>query len=137
MCRAADIAVFSGDDADRHALLLDDGDVVGGDVAVFGMDHFFVARQVDPELEPEHPGGCLGHFLMQDAPARRHPLAAAVFNPPAVAKAVLVVDFAFHQICKRLNPAMRVQRKAAHVIRRIQRVERIQHEERVKVPDRP
>ena len=74
---------------------------------------------------------------MQDAPARRHPLAAAVFNLPAVAKAVLVVDFAFHQICKRLNPAMRVQRKAAHVIRRIQRVERIQHEERVKVPDRP
>ncbi|MPN25291.1 hypothetical protein SDC9_172698 [bioreactor metagenome] len=64
------------------------------DAKVGRVGHFFAFRKVQPQLKAQHALRRFWHLLMQNAAARRHPLAVAGANHPAVAKAVLVLNAA-------------------------------------------
>jgi len=60
----------------------------------------------------------LGHFLMNNPPPCRHPLHVAGANDAAVSNAVTVLDITREYIRDRLDPAVRMPRKARQIIRR-------------------
>jgi len=61
----------------------------------------------------------LGHFLMQDATASRHPLHVARAHRAPVAEAVAVRDGAGEHVRDRLDAPMRMPREAGEIIVRV------------------
>ncbi len=72
-------------------------------------------RQIDPELEAiDVPAGtAAGHFLVQDAAPRAHPLHIAGTDETLVAEAVAVTGGAFEHVGDGLDAAVRVIGEAA------------------------
>ena len=75
----------------------------------------------------------LGHFLVDDAPARRHPLEVAGGDGAAVAHAVAVLDGSGEDVGDGFDAAMRMPREAGQVIGRNVVAEVIEQEEGVEV----
>src|SRR5581483_6363190 len=73
----------------------------------------------------------LRHFLMQDAPAGRHPLYVAGFEIAAIAEAVTVLDGAGEHISNGFDAAVRMPRKAGAIIVRPVVAEIVEQQERV------
>ena len=90
-------------------------------------------RQIGPKLKSVHLplGVSFGHFLMQDARARRHPLHIAALQRATVAKAVAMVDRSGQNVSDGLNPPVRVPREARHIVARMIAAEIIKQQERV------
>ena len=80
--------------------------------------HLERGRKIGPELKAVHASGgiALGHFLMNDAAAGGHPLHVAGGDSAAVAQAVAMLDCPGQNVRDRLDPAMRMPRKAGQVI---------------------
>ena len=75
----------------------------------------------------------LGHLLVQNAAARRHPLHVAGGHLALVAQAVAVLDRTGQHIGDRLDPAMRMPGKSRQIIFRILVAEIIQQQERIEI----
>jgi hypothetical protein len=106
---------FPSHDADLDAVLLVGGDGGGGHLLVARFGHFEMRRQVDPQLEAgdEPAWTAAGHFLVQDAAARTHPLHVAGKDSAFVAEAVAVGGGAFEHVGDGLDAAVRVVGEAA------------------------
>ena len=74
-----------------------------------------------------------GHFLVDDAPARRHPLNIAGSDGAVVSHAIAVLDRSGEHIGDRFDAAMRMPRKPRQVIVRNIIAEIIEQQERVEV----
>src|SRR5438874_12936871 len=61
----------------------------------------------------------LGHLLMEDAAARRHPLHVAGGHLALIAQAVTVLDRSSKHIRDRLDPAMRMPGESCEVVFRM------------------
>ena len=75
----------------------------------------------------------LGHLLVQDAAAGRHPLHVAGGHFALVAQAVAVLDRAGQHVGDGLDPAVRMPGKSRQVIFRIVVAEIIQQQERIEI----
>ena len=75
----------------------------------------------------------LGHFLVDDPTAGRHPLDVAGGDAALVAQAVAVLDRAGQHISDSLDAAMRMPRKAGQVILRDVVAEIVQQQERIEL----
>src|ERR1022692_1127351 len=75
----------------------------------------------------------LGHLLVDDPPARRHPLDVAGADGTAVPHAVAVLDGSGEDVCDGFDAAVRVPREAGQVIARNVVAEIVQQEEWVEV----
>jgi len=75
----------------------------------------------------------LGHLLVDDAAARRHPLDVAGRDGAMVSHAVAVLDGAGQHVGDGFNAAMRVPREACQVILRNVVAEIVEQQERVEV----
>jgi len=86
-------------------------------------------------LEPLHLADpvALGHFLVNDSPARCHPLDFTRTDGAAVAQAVAVLYSAGQDVSDGLEATVRVPREAGEVIRRDVIAEIVQEEERVEL----
>ena len=108
-----------------------------------GRFHFLITRrghlerrrQVRPQLESVHAARrvALGHLLMDDAAARRHPLHVAGGDGALVSHAVAVLHGSGKDVGDGLNPAMRMPRKAGKIILRNVVAEVVQKQERVEI----
>src|SRR5690348_117802 len=72
-----------------------------------------------------------GHFLMHDAPARRHPLHVARFKCASIAQAVAVFDSTVENVGDRFNSAVRVPWKTSEIIARPVVAEIVQQKKRI------
>jgi hypothetical protein len=90
--------------------------------------------KVGPELKTFHHAVVVspGHFLVNDAAPRRHPLHVARRDDTFVSHAVAVLDIAFQDVGNRLDAAMGVPRKAFDVLIRIGIAKIIKKKKRVK-----
>src|SRR4051794_9491524 len=95
--------------------------------------HLERRRKIGPELEAMHAAGgiALGHFLMDDAAAGRHPLHVAAGDGAAIAHAVAVFDGAREDVGDRLDSAVRVPGEAGEVVCRDVVAEVVEEEEGV------
>ena len=119
------------------------GAVVVGDRGNLGRLHLLIAgrrhlqrrRQVRPQLEPVHPAGrvALGHLLVDDAAAGRHPLDVAGVDGAAVPHAVAVLDGPREDVRDRLDAAVGVPGEAGQVILGDVVAEVVEQQERVEV----
>ena len=75
----------------------------------------------------------LGHLLVNNPAARRHPLDVARRNCPVVPHAVAVLHRSREHIGNRLDPAVRMPRKPRQIILRHVVAKIIQQQERVKI----
>ncbi len=82
-----------------------------------------------------HPPGivALGHLLMNDAAARRHPLDVAGPDRAMIAHAVAMLHRSRQNIGDGLDPAMRMPGKAREIILRHVVAEIIQQQKRIEV----
>ena len=119
------------------------GAVVVRDLGNLGRLHFLVARrghleratEVGPQLEAVHAARrvALGHLLVDDAAARRHPLDVAGRDGAVVAHAVAVLDGSGQDIGDGFDPAMWMPRKSRQVILRHIVAKIVEQEKRVEV----
>src|SRR5207245_9640677 len=77
----------------------------------------------------------LGHFLVDDAAARRHPLDVARRDDPAVAEAVPVLYIPVEYIGDGLDAPVRVPGKSAPVVVGVVGAEGVQQEEGIELGD--
>ena len=70
---------------------------------------------------------------MNDARARRHPLAVAIQNAAPVAQAIAVFQIAFDQVSYCLNAAMRVPGESADVILGVGGIEGVHQQEGIEI----
>ena len=119
----------------RAVVFGDLGDFQRLDFLIARRGHFERRRQVGPQLEPVHAAQriAFGHFLVDDAPARRHPLEVAGADGAAVAHAVAVLDGAGQDVGDGFDAAMRMPREAGEVIVRNVVAEIIEQEEGIEV----
>jgi len=75
----------------------------------------------------------LGHFLVNDSSARRHPLDVAWTDRAAVAQTVAVLDRTGQNVSNGLDAAVRVPGKAGEVILRNIVAEVVEEKERVEL----
>ena len=85
---------------------------------IAGRSHFQRCGKIGPQLEPVHAarGVSFGHFLVNNASARGHPLHVAGGDRSFVAHAVAVLDFPGENIGNRLNPPVRMPGKPRRVV---------------------
>ena len=96
--------------------------------------HFFLRRQIQPQLKAAHASlGLLRHLRVNDAPGGRHPLHVSGAQVAAVAEMILVPHVPVQHVRDGLESAMRMSRKAGEIIVRIVRVKLIEHQERIDV----
>ncbi len=102
---------------------------------VAGRRHLERRREVGPELEPVHPpvGVALGHLLVEDAAARRHPLDVTGPDDPLVPQAVLVLHGSGEHVGDRLDAAVRVPRESGPVVVRPVAAEVVEQEEGIEL----
>ncbi len=126
---------LSSDDPDSRAVGPDDlGNLHRGDVLVTRPGHLELRGQVHPDLEPVQPTRSdLGHLLVHDAAARRHPLHVAGPDHAGVPEAVPVLDPAVEHVGDRFDSAVRVHGESGDVVVRALRAEVIEEEERVEM----
>jgi len=105
------------------------------DVLITRVRHLQRRWQICPQLETVHPAlrVALGHFLMQNAAAGRHPLHVARAQLALVAEAVTVFHGSRQNIGDRFNPAMRMPGEAAEIVSRVFIAEIVEQKEWVKV----
>ena len=107
------------DDPHRGAVVIGHlGDVLGHDVLVARRRHLQLRGQVGPELEAVHPPLriALRHFLVHDAPPRRHPLHVPGPQGAGVAQAVAVAHGAGQHVGDGFDPPVRVPREPREVV---------------------
>src|SRR5262249_57047714 len=110
------------------------GESIALEVAVLRTAHLVARGQVQPELQAgDALGPHLGHLLVEDAAARRHPLDVAGANRALVPERVTVLDLALAHDRDRLDASVRVIRKARLVIGRLDRLEVIEEQERIEM----
>src|SRR5665647_2352435 len=75
-----------------------------------GRHHLLAGWKVGPELETPHSarGALLGHFLMDDATAGRHPLHVPGADGTGIAHAVTMFDQSLQDISDRLDTSVRM-----------------------------
>ena len=97
--------------------------------------HFERCRKIRPELKAVHAPGvvALGHFLVNDAAARGHPLDVAGGDGAVVAHAVAMLDGSGEDVGDRLDAAVRMPRKTREIIFRNVIAEIVQQKKRVEV----
>ncbi len=119
------------------------GAVVVGDLGNVGGLHFLIARRrhlergrkIRPQLEAVHAAGriALGHFLMNDAAARGHPLHVAGGDGAVVAHAVAVLDGSGEHVGDGLDAAMRMPGKSGEIVLGDVIAKIVEQEERIEV----
>src|SRR6267143_363892 len=127
---------FSTDDAHvRAVVVLDLRYVQRLYFLVARCGHLQRRRQVRPQLEAVHAAGrvALGHFLVNDAAARGHPLDVASGNGAAIPHAVAMLDGPGKDVRDGLDAAMRMPRKARQIILGNIVTKIVEEKERVKV----
>src|SRR5216684_2580475 len=132
--RAGHAAYRAGDDLDgRAAGVSHFRDLRAPHPAIARRHHLVLRGQVGPELEAVHGaiGVTLGHLLVDDAAARRHPLHVAGTDRIAVAHAVTVRDLPAQHIGDGFHAAMGMPGETVAVLVRVVRTEIIQQEERI------
>ena len=104
-------------------------------VLISRIGHLQPRGEVRPQLKAMHATlrVSLGHFLVHDAAAGRHPLHVAGAHLALVAQAVPVLHRTCQHVGNRLNPAMRMPRESRQVIVGIVIAEIVQQEERIEI----
>ncbi len=102
---------------------------------VAGRRHLVGGGQIRPQLEPVHAAGAVavGHLLVDDAAAGRHPLHVTGADRALVAEAVGVIDRAGQHVGDGLDAAVRMPGKAAQVVVGHVVAEVVEEQERIDV----
>ena len=122
------------DDLHHRPVVVDDlGDVAALDVLVARRGHLQRRRQVRPELEAVHPPRPrpARHLLVQDPRPRGHPLHRPRPEHAAVAERIRMLDRPVEHVGDRLDPPVRMPRKAGGIGRGVVVAEVVEQEERV------
>ena len=99
------------------------------DIAIPGLAHLVLGRQVEPQLEAFHQAFfLLGQFAVHQAATGRHPLHAAVGQQAFVAGAVAVPHAAGDHVGDGFEAAVRMVRKAADVVAGVVAAEGVEHQ---------
>src|SRR2546426_5134276 len=112
-------------------------------VAILRPGHLLARRQVEPELQPADPlRADLRHLLVEDAAARGHPLNVTGPDRAAMPERISVLHLPLPDDRDRLDSPVRVIREARLVVRRVDRLEVVEEQERIEMvktegPDAP
>ncbi|MDQ1304562.1 MAG: hypothetical protein QG671_389 [Actinomycetota bacterium] len=96
------------------------------------VEPFFLAWQVDPQLDSVEPSAAVDEFGgrgfdVQDSGARRHPLGGAVGDQPAAAMRILMCEPAVDHVGDRLESAVRMPVGSAGLTRFIVHLAHLVH----------
>src|SRR4029077_16681130 len=85
---------------------------------IAGRGHFLRGGKIGPQLKAVHAAGviALGHFLVDDAAARGHPLVVTGGDGAAIADAIAVLDGSGENIGNGLDAPVRVPREASEIV---------------------
>jgi len=134
--RASGAPEFSADDTNVCAIVIGDlNNVRSFHFLITRRGHFQGRGQIGPELKAMHAASfiTLGHFLMDDATARGHPLDVSRGDGAAIADAVAVFDGAREDVGDGFNAAMRVPGETRKIVFWNVVAEIIEEKERIKI----
>ena len=119
----------------RPVIVSDFGDLGGLHFLIARRGHLQSGRKIGPELKTVHAPRliALGHFLMNDAASRGHPLHVAGGNGTVIAHAVAVFDRSRENIRDRLDPPMRMPGKSRQIVFRDVVAEVVEQQERIEL----
>src|SRR5262249_29741938 len=112
------------------AAVLHGRDLAAGDLAVARLHHLVFGRQIRPELLAKLGSLfiALGHFLVNDAAARAHPLHVPRTDDATIAEAVAVLDLTAKDVGDGLHASMRVPGEALAVLVGVIRAEVVEQQ---------
>src|SRR3984957_10837758 len=126
----------SADEADVRAVVIREvGNVLRFHALIARRRHLERAGKIGPELKAVHSAGviALGHFLMNDSAARRHPLDVGRGYGAVVGHAVARVDSAGQDVRDGLDSAVRMRRKTGEIVFRDVVAKIVQEKKRIEV----